>query len=161
MHEEACTEPEKYGLAGQSHRNRLISGAKTLPEQDPTVACALQALMAYLLWRSDGTKRIVLPSASRRTLGWNYHPTLLELCPLPGAPVAPGPVPGSGNMPRINRRGFRLYGSADAEDLGPAGGTDPRRGGLAVFHRDGLRILDFHLGPAFDTICFHETTPYP
>ena len=74
--------------------NRPRTGTKTLPELDPTFT-ALTGLIACLLWRNGGTKRVVLPSVTRRTLGWNHHPTHLEHCPLPGSTVPLGPVPDS------------------------------------------------------------------
>ena len=134
MREETCTEPEKYGLAGQGDCDRLRTGATTLPEQDPTVTNALQTLIACLLWRNSRTKRVVLPSVTRRTLGWNHHPTHLEHCPLPGSTVPLGPVPDSGNSRGLIRWDSRRYTAAPMrKTLVPQAGQIPDVAGLPFF----------------------------
>jgi hypothetical protein len=53
---------------------------------------------------------------------------------------------------------WRLLG-ADFEHFGAADGADALGGGAAILHRDGLGILHFSLGAAFNTISLHSNPP--
>ena len=52
-----------------------------------------------------------------------------------------------------------LFGFADLEHLGPAGGANALGSGPLVLHDDGLGVLHFLLSSAFNTICLHAAPP--
>ena len=53
---------------------------------------------------------------------------------------------------------FTVWLFSDSEHLGAADRAGALCRRLAILHGDGLRILHFSLGPAFHTICLHDSS---